>query len=446
MAGGIWTSQNKRRPGAYINFTAEPDTNISIGNRGAIAMPLALSWGVQGQAVLISSTDLFDGTAFTKTGIKSSDNDIEARKLIYGLKYASKAYVYNINQGGVKASVELYSGVTATANYPGVIGNEITVVIGKTDVSNVYNFYTLVDGIIVDSQSGSTVGDIKMNEWLSLTGEASTELQEIAGISLLGGSDGTAATDYTNFFNAIAPLNYHVITLATTSSTAQETLVTFIKSQQNNYGRYAQGVVWDYATANHEAIISVDQGFKTIDDEVNEGVFMAYVAGIEAGASISESRTYFSINEATSIINPKTDKEIEDGLASGKLILSERRDGVVVIESDINTLHTFNSERSYIFSQNRSIRTLYDISSQISTSWETNFIGKINNDDNGRNMFKSSIIAYCTELQNNGAITNFSADDVIIKQGDDINSVLVELYIQINGTMEKLYMTVKVGG
>ena len=48
MAGGTWLSQNKTRPGAYINFKAVPKSKMTVGDRGIVAICLPLSWGKNG--------------------------------------------------------------------------------------------------------------------------------------------------------------------------------------------------------------------------------------------------------------------------------------------------------------------------------------------------------------------------------------------------------------
>lgn len=44
MSGGIWTTQNKVLPDAYINFKGVSKPQASVGSRGIITAPMALSW------------------------------------------------------------------------------------------------------------------------------------------------------------------------------------------------------------------------------------------------------------------------------------------------------------------------------------------------------------------------------------------------------------------
>ena len=49
------------------------------------------------------------------------------------------------------------------------------------------------------------------------------------------------------------------------------------------------------------------------------------------------------------------------------------------------------------------------------------------------------------KLQEMNAIQEFSADDVIVSAGDEIDSVIVTIGVKPVDAMEKLYMTVTVG-
>ena len=74
-------------------------------------------------------------------------------------------------------------------------------------------------------------------------------------------------------------------------------------------------------------------------------------------------------------------------------------------------------------------------------------MGKLNNDADGRDIFKSNLISYFEELQRIGAIQEFGgADDIEIMQGADLDVVIVNTWIKPTDSMEKLYFTVNVIG
>lgn len=85
-----------------------------------------------------------------------------------------------------------------------------------------------------------------------------------------------------------------------------------------------------------------------------------------------------------------------------------------------------------------------DIANNSKKTFEDNFIGKVNADQDGRELFKADRISYFNSLQGAGAITNFSADDVVVEAGNDKDSIVLNVQVQPIDAMEKLYMTVQV--
>ena len=76
--------------------------------------------------------------------------------------------------------------------------------------------------------------------------------------------------------------------------------------------------------------------------------------------------------------------------------------------------------------------------------FSSNFIGVVNNNEIGRSRFKSAIVGYLLELQDNGAIQNFDPDDVEVVAGAFIDAVVVTIAIQVVDSAEKIYLTVEV--
>ena len=72
------------------------------------------------------------------------------------------------------------------------------------------------------------------------------------------------------------------------------------------------------------------------------------------------------------------------------------------------------------------------------------FIGKVDNNDAGRNLLRGWIVGYLNEMMANNGIQNFEADDVEVLAGNTIDSVVVNVAIQPVDSVEKIYMTVTV--
>jgi hypothetical protein len=72
------------------------------------------------------------------------------------------------------------------------------------------------------------------------------------------------------------------------------------------------------------------------------------------------------------------------------------------------------------------------------------YIGKVDNNDNGRSLLRKYLIGYLNEMQSNNGIQNFTADDVEVLPGTAVDAVIVNVGIQPVDSIEKIYATVTV--
>lgn len=442
---GVWNGQTKVRPGAYINFKAVRNVNVSASDRGIVALPLALGWGPEDKAVEVTAAEIADGTFTKKLGCTIDDPAVQP--LVEAMKYASKALVYSLTTGGVKASATIGDSeeLSVTARYSGTKGNAITIAINETSTSEVFEVVTLLNSITKDRQTARNIEELKANDFVEFSGTG--KLKANAGTKLTGGTDGSiTTTSFSNFLAAIKDKKWNTVGLplnGVDGETLNATVAPYIKSLRDA-GRKVQAVVNNYPSADSEGVISVDQGYRTETETVDVDAFVGMVAGLTAGTPINQSNTYRVITGALEIINPKTDEEIETGIQTGCFMLSYRQDGAVVIESDINTLVNVGVDKNDSFKKNRVIRTLDDIATTVRSTFENSFIGKVTRNEAGKNAFKAAIIKYFSELQNMEAIQNFTSEDVEVLDGESIDAIVVNVSVQPLDSMEKLYMTVTV--
>ena len=443
MAGGTWLSQNKVRPGAYINFKAVPKSSMTVGDRGIVAIPLELSWGASGKLIEVLSSDMLDGTSQKLVGFTAFDS--ESKLLSGALGYCYKALVYRTNAGGVKATVTI-GNIIATAKYFGTFGNNIIISISENTTTNLWTVITYVNGSSVDKQVISTASELESNDYVDFTVGEGT-LEETAGTALVGGTNGTSdeSTFYPAFLNLLAMARWQTMACLSSTSSVKSSIQTFIQNMREDEGRYVQGVVADYDGADYEGIINSISGAVIDDVTFTKEEFVAIVAGMTAGANFNESNTAKKITGATSIVGELTDSEIKTALENGKFLLSTSSDGSIKVEQDINSLHTYTSDKNYNFSKNRVVRTLDEIGTTTKITWENTYMGKVDNNSTGRGLFKADLVQYGNELQRLAGIQEFAgSDDIEISQGNDLDSVLVNWLIKPVDSMEKLYMTVNV--
>lgn len=448
--GGTFLVQNKVRPGAYINFVAKPKSLMNVSDRGIASFAVPMSWGPEGKIIDLLSSDLTDGTSITKIGYSGTETESLLFRL--ALQNCYRLKTWRLDTGGTKATATIGTGDTAlnpSAKYTGICGNKIQIVILKDTVTNLFTVETLYNGLRKDIQTKLTgASELKDNDFIDWNVNVNTVLTATAGTSLSGGTNGTVteSTAYPLFWNAMKTETFNTMGLLSTDETIKTSFCEYITDLRENEGIKVQGCVCNKPGYDYEGIISSDQGFKTASEEVSAVNFVAWVTGATAGAEINESNTHKTVQDAIEIINEYTNTQIIEKLQSGCFLISRTRKGTILVEKDINTLHSFTAKKSYDFSKNRVIRVLDEAGNTCMDTWDESYCGKLDNDADGRNIYKADLISYGNILQGIHAITNFEgADDIDVEMGDDIDAVTVRWPIQPVDAMEKLYMTFTVG-
>ena len=448
-AGGTWKVQNKQRPGAYVNFVSVAKPLGSIGDRGVVTCALPMTWGPTDKLITLCGEDLLNGKSIPKVGCDAFDTEasLPFRTALSG---CYKALLFRLNSGGAKAFVDVESNVfKIEAKYEGTTGNDISVVItANKPTSGEYTVDVLFKGTQKESfivQNLKDFEDIE-SEWVDfIISESAASIPVTSGASLAGGTNGEVSKSLSNYFSLVGGETWQCLAVNSTEAEIQPLIVDFIKLMREKRGKKVQAVVYNYEGADYEGIISVNQGYVTDIDTVGIDLFPLYVASITAGANVNESNTARVIDGATSIINPIAEEDIEDALKVGKFLLTYRQDGAVCIEKDINTLHSFTVDKNYAFSKNRVVRCLDEIGNTVALVFNRNYCGKIDNNEIGRNVYKTELISMMDQLVSLGAVQNFNgASDITILPGSDVDSVVVDMTVQPVDSMEKLYMIVNV--
>ena len=439
--GGTFQSQNKVRPGAYINFIGTPKSLSSVGTRGILAAPLSLSWG--DEVVELTPNDLITGASLEKAGVLYTDD--EALNLQLALQACSKAIIYRLNANTATAATKTVEGLKVTAKYGGSFGNKISFTIEEKD--NFFTVKTYANNVLKDSQRVAKREDLTENSLVKFETATGTFGEIKTMTPLEGGADGEEVTDISEALKKFESYDFNILAITQTENTTKAQAVQWVESLRDDKGIKVQVVLCEY-TGDTEAAIVTKQGYKLEDGtEISREQAVLTVASMEAGATLTESLTGSVISGAIAVADsPKTHEEIVDALNNGFLVFSRRGDGAIVIEKDQNSLHTFTPTKGYIFSKNRPLRVLDQIGNDVKSLFNKSYLGKVSNDENGRNVYKNDLANYFKTLENMGAIQNFRVDDLQVLAGNDSDAVVVQLYVQPVDSMEKLYMTVNVEG
>nr|DAD70851.1 MAG TPA: tail sheath protein [Siphoviridae sp. ctvok7] len=445
MAGGTWNgTQNKIRPGVYIDFTSSRGLGLTVSDRGTVAIAEAMSWGpVETVQEIEAGSDM---TPYTGYDITNSKNRFlnEIFKGTNRTATPNKVLLYRLGASGQEQATVEVAPLTVTAKYPGSRGNDISIVITElTTPADTFTVSTVVGGEIVDQQTAKTVENLVANDWVTFSGTGA--LAATAGTALTGGADGTpASADYTDFLTAIEPYKFDVLIYDGSDTTVQDAMVAFVKRLADEEGMYTQLVAAGLTNPDSRFVVNVQSGVT-----LNDGTALTpqqvtwWAGGALAGAQYNESLTYATYPNAVDVSPKLTNSGYEQALTSGQFVLWAD-DGVVKVEQDINSLVTYTTDITEPYHKNRVMRLVNTIANDIYQQFSDGYIGVVNNNEAGRMQFKSAIVGYLLTIQANEGIQNFEADDVTVEAGEDIDAIVVTIGIQPVDSVEKIYVTISV--
>ena len=244
---------------------------------------------------------------------------------------------------------------------------------------------------------------------------------------------------------AIATVDFDVLVYpfdGTGYEANKTTIANWMNAQVANEGKGIQGVFANFS-GDSENVINVTVGVKLADGTIlTPAKATAWAAGMTAGAKINQSNTGKKYTGAIDVVPRMTKQEMEAAITAGQFIFKVDSTENVTVVYDINSLTSLTTEKGKAFTKNRVIRTLYGINNDITEIFESNYVGTMNNNGDGRALLRSTIIEYFNELQGLSAIRNFTAEDVTISEGQDSDSVVIDCYIQPVDSIEKMYITV----
>jgi len=428
--GGIWETQNKVRPDAYINFETNSLNTMGLDSNGALAVPVTLDWGEVGKFIKLSSN-----TKFRALFGKNLGDILPIRE---AFKATSNIFLYNLNGEGDKAKATA-DGLTATAKYSGADGNKIHVtVIAGLDGS--INLKTYFDGIQVDSQRVATFEDLKSNDYVIFTGTLPTG---DATLTLTGGTTVAATNEsISEFASALDTLNFKTVAFGTDDNTTKSLLALKVKELREQAGKRVTLVTNNYNAADHESTVSVKNGVTLDGGEVLTAKETVYWFGAAFAASTVGSLTYAKYPGAIEV-ETLTNDEIIQALRDGHIVYSFNNDEVVV-EQDINTFRSFTPKKNQDFRKGKIDRGMSIIENNTRHIFRKYFIGKVNNNADGRDLFKKQLMKTVLDpYVRLGVIDPYLPEEIVIEQGDEKDAVFAVMGIKFIDAMEKLYMRVE---
>lgn len=472
------------RPGMRSQTISEPRPAMTIGDRGTVSAMIDLPWGPDDRLIQLSAEEFIRGGSERLIGWSAADVEAhEVSLLFYGITNnthlaAHTAYLMRLNTGGARAEVTA-GDLTATARYFGTKGNNLSIVVQEDEppinlpdddpLPQTYTVMVLLETPVGhDVVSRQTITDYSELQPRSEAEIAAMEEQDrrfgrpyraqyvIWGgtgtpqpqmaLPLTGGTNGTSSytAKWPSFrreldFNR----NWNVAAINTLETSVLRNAVSFIRSLREDESRGVVAAIPDgVLRGDYHGIIRVASRPVILGREYSLLDSVLLVAGASAGASVLDSLTAGIIPEADDFYPHMSSREYEQALLSGAFVFRQAWNGGVAVEQDINSFRTFTLLLREEFSKNKVIRVLDMLKDAIRIAWERKYMGKVPNNQEGRDLFHADIHDLMYNAQQVGAIQDYRGmGDIEVRQGDMLDEVVVHLHTKPVDVMEKLYLT-----
>lgn len=440
MAGGTFDkSVGKVRPGTYINFEASNQSTLGSSDRGTVLIPLINhSYGPEKEFITISNESV--DSAFDKLCYSVYDDNPSMLLIREAFKNASTVIVY-IAKAGTKAT-GTGGGLSVQAKYGGSRGNALSYSVTANPVSG-FDVSIYLDGSTVEEFEGVTdVSALENSRYITFTAAEGASLEAAAGISLTGGTDGTAANaDIAAFLDDMESVNFNTLAFPVTEESLLAACVTKIKYLRENVGRGVKAVVPDYK-ADYEGIINVTNSVVINGVSLTNAQASAWVAGADASASNVQSNTHKIYVGAEAAANAKTHEQAVAAIQNGEFFFSYSENGDVVVEYDINSLTSFTDRKDKSYSKNRVLRVFDSFAESIRLNFPPN---KYSNNETGWDIMDGMGRSILKQFFDAGAIQNvdYNTDFAVVRGESKGDSTYFNVGIQPVDSAEKLYFTVK---
>ena len=432
LGGGSFITKNKIIPGAYINFISKNSSNLSMSDRGTASMALELDWGVDDQIFTVTLEDL-QKDSLKIFGYEYTNDKLKGLRDLF--KSIKKLYCYKLTTGGVKASNDY-----ATAKYCGTRGNDLKIVIkNNVDQGGHFDVMTYLGTELVDIQTVNNKAQLVPNDYVEFKTGTLTLQEQTAGVSLANGTNGTVnGSSHQKYLDKIESYSFNTMGVLSTDDSVKNLYVSFVKRLRDDVGSKFQVVLYK-KNADYLGVINVKN--KVIGD--NEASLVYWVTGITAACPINKSNLNKRYDGEFQVEAEFTQLQLEQAILGGEFALHKVGDDIRVL-NDINSFTTITDEVGDIYKDNQTIRVIDQCAIEVQKIFISKYLGIAPNDADTRISFWADMVKIFQGFRRMRAIEEFDPDHDIIVNSVGKKSIEILAALSVIGTLEKLYMTVKV--
>ena len=435
LGGGTWLVQNKVLPGSYINFSSVAKASATLSDRGYAAAPFVLSWGPEDEVFAVTSGE-FQKNSKAIFGYSYDHPKMLALREIF--LHATTVYCYRLGLGAKKAACAL-----ATAKYPGIRGNDLSIVIAvNVDDPDAFDVGTYLDGIQVDLQTVTTAEELTGNDYVDFKKDLT--LEATAGAPLTGGEDVANITgdSHQAFLDKIEAYAFNAMCCPAADPITVKLYAAYCQRVRDEVGAKFQLIAWKPSTVDYEGVIGVWNSATHPSMDVDEHAVVYWATGAHAGVAVNKSLTNAKYDGELTLDTDYKQAELTAALKAGKFMF-HNVNGLTRVLEDINTLLTLSDTKGEVFQSNQTMRVCDQIANDVAVLFNERYLGTVPNDASGRSALWGDITHYIKQLEDIRAVENFDPDTVSCEQGDKKKAVLVTVNgLNIINAMAQLYMSV----
>lgn len=362
--------------------------------------------------------------------------------------------------GGTKATGTLWGWGPITATPDGAAGNKVAIkaegaydsayrvsgTLDSTASAPVWEQIFVIDksGLNWDAQSSSTKAAVRSNKFFTLDADPASDAKcvptSLSGpqkFDLTGGADGAGggAID----LSPVEDEYFNVVVTDDQSPEMRQQISAWIADRCDKRGRYARclfvdkNALPDSAPDNMYLSLCVN----TVNGDASLTAYA--LACVEAGASWNESATMSTFGLDGALDEALSDDDLETAIESGIMAIMKRIDGALCICKDINT-RAKNSSIPAQLGKNRAVRLVETLRNTLRSLWETQYAGKVHNDETGRLLWKSKVCEVLNELVAGHGIEQYESDDIIVAAGEKSDEVIMTIPLQFIDSAELVYV------
>lgn len=299
-------------------------------------------------------------------------------------------------------------------------------------------------GLTWAEQSSATQAAARSNKFFTLDADPVSDAQCVPmsltntqSFALAGGADGGAGGGLN--LSPVEDEYFNVVVTDDQSPEMRQEIAAWIADRCDKRGRYARCLFVDKNALPDSAPDNMYLSLCVNSVNGDDSLTAFALACVEAGASWNESTTMSTFGLDGALDEALSDEDLETAIENGIMAIMKRVDGALCICKDINT-RAKDSAIPAQLGKNRAVRLIETLRNTLRSLWETQYAGKVHNDETGRLLWKSKVCEVLNEFVAGHGIEQYESDDIVVAAGEKSDEVIMTIPLQFIDSAELVYV------